>query len=38
MEEFKPVVFKVGEQKFGVDISLVQGIEKEQHIVPELQL
>lgn len=34
MEEFKPVVFKVGEQKFGVDINLVQGIEKEQMIVP----
>lgn len=33
MEEFKPVVFKVGSQRFGVDISKVQGIEKEQAIV-----
>lgn len=34
MEEFKPVVFRVGNQKFGVDIANVQGIEKEQSIVP----
>ena len=34
MDEFKPVVFKVGTQKFGVDINMVQGIEKEQNIVP----
>ena len=34
MEEFKPVVFRVGNQKFGVDISNVQGIEKDQTIVP----
>lgn len=34
MEEFKPVVFKVGNQKFGVDISNVQGIEKDQNVVP----
>lgn len=33
MEEFKPVVFEVGKQKFGVDIVKVQGIEKEQQIV-----
>lgn len=34
MEEFKPVVFKLGDRKFGIDISRVQGIEKEQQIVP----
>lgn len=34
MEEFKPVVFKLGNQKFGLDISKIQGIEKEQNIVP----
>ena len=34
MEEFKPVVFGVAGQKFGIDISLVQGIEKEQRICP----
>lgn len=34
MEEFKPVVFKLGDRKFGIDISKIQGIEKEQHIVP----
>ena len=34
MEEFKPVVFKLGNQKFGLDINKIQGIEKEQHIVP----
>lgn len=33
MEEFKPVVFTVGGQKFGVDIDKVRGIEKEQSIV-----
>ena len=33
MEEFKPVVFRVGAQKFGVDINIVRGIEKEQDIV-----
>lgn len=31
--EFKPVVFRLGNQKYGVDISLVMGIEKEQTIV-----
>lgn len=34
MEEFKPVVFGVSGQKFGIDINLVQGIEKEQRICP----
>ncbi len=31
--EFKPVVFKVDNQEYGVDIGLVRGIEKIQHIV-----
>lgn len=30
----KPVVFKLGEQYYGVDINLVTGIEKELAIVP----
>lgn len=30
----KPVVFKLGEQFYGVDINLVTGIEKELSIVP----
>lgn len=34
MEEFKPIVFQVGEGKYGVDISLVRGIEKLQPIAP----
>ncbi len=34
MEEFKPVVFRLGERKFGVDISRIQGIEKDQRVVP----
>ena len=34
MEEFKPVVFKLGDRKFGIDITKIQGIEKEQQIVP----
>lgn len=34
MEEFKPVVFTLGDRKFGIDISKIQGIEKEQNIVP----
>ena len=28
MTEFKPVVFKVGNENYGVDINLVRGIEK----------
>ena len=28
MTEFKPVVFKVGNEYYGVDINLVRGIEK----------
>lgn len=31
--EFKPVVFMVGNQEYGVDIGLVKGIEKVQNIV-----
>lgn len=30
----KPVVFKLGEQEYGVDINLVSGIEKYTQIVP----
>lgn len=30
----KPVVFKLGEQEYGVDINLVNAIEKYQQIVP----
>lgn len=33
MEEMKPVVFKLENENYGVDINLVQGIEKEQQIV-----
>ena len=33
MEEMKPVVFKLANENYGVDINLVQGIEKEQQIV-----
>ena len=28
MEEMKPVVFKLDNENYGVDINLVQGIEK----------
>lgn len=31
--EFKPVVFTIGNQEYGVDIGLVSGIEKYQQIV-----
>lgn len=31
--EFKPIIFKVGQQTYGVDISIVQSIEKEQEVV-----
>lgn len=31
--EFKPIIFKVGQQMYGVDISVVQSIEKEQEVV-----
>lgn len=34
MTEFKPVVFSVGEQEYGVDIGLVQGIENIIQVVP----
>lgn len=33
MEEMKPVVFKLANENYGVDINLVLGIEKEQQIV-----
>ncbi|MDY5577707.1 MAG: chemotaxis protein CheW [Lachnospiraceae bacterium] len=33
MEEMKPVVFKLGNELYGVDINLVQGIEREQQVV-----
>lgn len=34
MVEFKPVVFKLGEEEYGVDITVVQGIENVLPIVP----
>ena len=34
MEDFKPVVFKLNDQLYGMDINRVQGIEKEQQVVP----
>ncbi len=34
MVEFKPVVFKIGNEEYGVDINLVCGIEKVLPIVP----
>lgn len=33
MVEFKPVMFKLGDELYGIDINLVQSIEKEQQIV-----
>ncbi len=33
MADLKPVIFKLNGEKYGVDISLVNGIEKEQEIV-----
>ncbi len=33
MEEFKPVVFKLDNELYGLDINKVQGIEKEQQVV-----
>lgn len=33
MEEFKPVVFKLDKELYGLDINKVQGIEKEQQVV-----
>ena len=33
MEEMKPVVFKLDSENYGVDISRVLGIEREQQIV-----
>lgn len=34
MVEFKPVVFKLGNEEYGVDINIVQGIENVLPIVP----
>lgn len=33
MEDFKPVVFKLENELYGLDINKVQGIEKEQQVV-----
>lgn len=33
MEDFKPVVFKLNTEFYGLDINRVQGIEKEQQVV-----
>lgn len=33
MAGIKPVIFKLKGEKYGIDINLVNGIEKEQHIV-----
>lgn len=33
MEEFKPVVFRLDKELYGLDINRVQGIEKEQEVV-----
>ena len=33
MADFKPVVFKLGKELYGLDINKVQGIEKEQQVV-----
>lgn len=33
MTDLKPVIFKLNGEKYGVDISLVMGIEKEQKII-----
>lgn len=33
MEDFKPVVFKLDTELYGLDINKVQGIEKEQQVV-----
>lgn len=33
MTGIKPVIFKLNGEKYGIDITLVNGIEKEQHIV-----
>lgn len=30
----KPVIFKLGNEEYGVDISVVNGIEREQRIIP----
>lgn len=33
MKEYKPVIFKLDKEMYGIDISLVQGIENEQEVV-----
>ena len=33
MLEFKPVVFRLDKELYGIDILRVQGIEKEQQVV-----
>lgn len=33
MKEYKPVLFKLGDETYGIDIALVQAIENEQNIV-----
>ncbi|MDE6312453.1 MAG: chemotaxis protein CheW [Lachnospiraceae bacterium] len=33
MKDLKPVIFKLNGEMYGIDITLVNGIEKEQHIV-----
>ena len=30
MMEFKPVVFRIGEEEYGVDITVVRGIENDE--------
>lgn len=32
--EFKPVVFYIGEEQYGIDINIVRGIEKTMQVVP----
>lgn len=32
--EFKPVVFRIGKEEYGVDINVVRGIEKVMQVVP----
>lgn len=34
METFKPVIFKLKGESYGIDIDLVNGIEQEQRVVP----
>lgn len=34
MEEFKYVIFRIGEQKYGMNLMCVNGIEQDYHIIP----